>query len=157
MKVLIDLHPVHFLSLYLGAFTDDQACLVLIFPKSESPQVTIDWCNPATPNLNPSTTLTSHQVSPSLRNPVQVKKVDALIHERCVFVVISPFVTIRRHVWNAQPVPYALRPLSVMLITFLDFLIPSQRPEFSIPYAPVHLMHVGFNSSTGEFTAMPKE
>lgn len=32
-----------------------------------------------------------------------------------------------------------------------------KRPEISIPYDPVHLMHVGFNSSTGEFTGMPKE
>ena len=39
----------------------------------------------------------------------------------------------------------------------LDFLTPTKRPEISIPYDPVHLMHVGFNSSTGEFTGMPKE
>ncbi|KAJ3721149.1 STE/STE20/PAKA protein kinase [Lentinula raphanica] len=33
----------------------------------------------------------------------------------------------------------------------------SKRPEISTPYDPVHLTHVGFNSSTGEFTGMPKE
>lgn len=33
----------------------------------------------------------------------------------------------------------------------------SQRPEISTPYDPVHLTHVGFNSSTGEFTGLPKE
>lgn len=33
----------------------------------------------------------------------------------------------------------------------------SQRLEISTPYDPVHLTHVGFNSSTGEFTGLPKE
>jgi len=34
---------------------------------------------------------------------------------------------------------------------------PTKRPEISTPYDPVHLTHVGFNSSTGEFTGLPKE
>ena len=34
---------------------------------------------------------------------------------------------------------------------------PPKRPEISTPYDPVHLTHVGFNSSTGEFTGLPKE
>ncbi|TFK73767.1 Pkinase-domain-containing protein [Pluteus cervinus] len=34
---------------------------------------------------------------------------------------------------------------------------PSKRVEISTPYDPVHLTHVGFNSSTGEFTGLPKE
>ncbi|RDB20838.1 Serine/threonine-protein kinase SMU1 [Hypsizygus marmoreus] len=34
---------------------------------------------------------------------------------------------------------------------------PSKRPEISTPYDPVHLTHVGFNSSTGEFTGLPRE
>ncbi|KAF9454346.1 Pkinase-domain-containing protein [Macrolepiota fuliginosa MF-IS2] len=38
-----------------------------------------------------------------------------------------------------------------------DVFKPSQRPEISTPYDPVHLTHVGFNSSTGEFTGLPKE
>lgn len=38
-----------------------------------------------------------------------------------------------------------------------DFLGPSKRIEISTPYDPVHLTHVGFNSSTGEFTGLPKE
>lgn len=38
-----------------------------------------------------------------------------------------------------------------------DFLNSSKRPEISTPYDPVHLTHVGFNSSTGEFTGLPKE
>ncbi|KAK7686261.1 hypothetical protein QCA50_010481 [Cerrena zonata] len=38
-----------------------------------------------------------------------------------------------------------------------DFLNTSKRPEISTPYDPVHLTHVGFNSSTGEFTGLPKE
>ena len=33
-----------------------------------------------------------------------------------------------------------------------DFLNSNKRPEISTPYDPVHLTHVGFNSSTGEFT-----
>ncbi|KAJ7115981.1 kinase-like domain-containing protein [Mycena epipterygia] len=33
----------------------------------------------------------------------------------------------------------------------------AKRPEISTPYDPVHLTHVGFNSSTGEFTGLPKE
>ena len=33
----------------------------------------------------------------------------------------------------------------------------TRRPEISTPYDPVHLTHVGFNSSTGEFTGLPKE
>jgi p21-activated kinase 1 len=40
----------------------------------------------------------------------------------------------------------------------LGFIFSSQkRPEISTPYDPVHLTHVGFNSSTGEFTGLPKE
>ncbi|KAI0819162.1 kinase-like domain-containing protein [Trametes gibbosa] len=38
-----------------------------------------------------------------------------------------------------------------------DFLSSSKRPEISTPYDPVHLTHVGFNTSTGEFTGLPKE
>jgi len=41
--------------------------------------------------------------------------------------------------------------------TVFDFLGSSKRPEISTPYDPVHLTHVGFNSSTGEFTGLPKE
>ena len=39
----------------------------------------------------------------------------------------------------------------------LPFLNNNKRPEISTPYDPVHLTHVGFNSSTGEFTGLPKE
>jgi len=38
-----------------------------------------------------------------------------------------------------------------------EFLNTNKRPEISTPYDPVHLTHVGFNSSTGEFTGLPKE
>ncbi|CDO73328.1 hypothetical protein BN946_scf185008.g91 [Trametes cinnabarina] len=44
------------------------------------------------------------------------------------------------------------------MFTFVsDFLNSSKRPEISTPYDPVHLTHVGFNTSTGEFTGLPKE
>ena len=32
-----------------------------------------------------------------------------------------------------------------------------KRPDISTPYDPVHLTHVGFNASTGEFFGLPKE
>ncbi|BGP56635.1 hypothetical protein JCM8202v2_004265 [Rhodotorula sphaerocarpa] len=32
-----------------------------------------------------------------------------------------------------------------------------RKTQISTPYDPVHLTHVGFNSSTGEFTGLPKE
>lgn len=38
-----------------------------------------------------------------------------------------------------------------------DILNTQKKPEISTPYDPVHLTHVGFNSSTGEFTGLPKE
>ncbi|KAI0299264.1 kinase-like domain-containing protein [Russula brevipes] len=38
-----------------------------------------------------------------------------------------------------------------------DFFSLNKRPEISTPYDPVHLTHVGFNSSTGEATGLPKE
>ncbi|KAI0343275.1 Pkinase-domain-containing protein [Trametopsis cervina] len=38
-----------------------------------------------------------------------------------------------------------------------DLLNTSKKIEISTPYDPVHLTHVGFNSSTGEFTGLPKE
>lgn len=38
-----------------------------------------------------------------------------------------------------------------------EFLHAPKKPEISTPYDPVHLTHVGFNSSTGEFTGLPKE
>ncbi|KAF5362566.1 hypothetical protein D9756_002377 [Leucocoprinus leucothites] len=44
-----------------------------------------------------------------------------------------------------------------VLGSMLDVFKPNQRPEISTPYDPVHLTHVGFNSSTGEFTGLPKE
>ncbi|TFK86746.1 Pkinase-domain-containing protein [Polyporus arcularius HHB13444] len=44
------------------------------------------------------------------------------------------------------------------VFTFMsDLLNTSKRPEISTPYDPVHLTHVGFNTSTGEFTGLPKE
>jgi p21-activated kinase 1 len=44
-----------------------------------------------------------------------------------------------------------------MLGFMSDLLTSSKRIEISTPYDPVHLTHVGFNSSTGEFTGLPKE
>lgn len=44
-----------------------------------------------------------------------------------------------------------------MLGFMSDFLNTTKRPEISTPYDPVHLTHVGFNTSTGEFTGLPKE
>jgi p21-activated kinase 1 len=43
-----------------------------------------------------------------------------------------------------------------MLGGMFDFLASSKRPEISTAYDPVHLTHVGFKSSTGEFTGLPK-
>src|SRR6266581_206172 len=44
-----------------------------------------------------------------------------------------------------------------MLEFMADHLNLNKRPEVSTPYDPVHRTHVGFNSSTGEFTGLPKE
>ncbi|QRV73985.1 P21-activated kinase 1 [Ceratobasidium sp. AG-Ba] len=44
------------------------------------------------------------------------------------------------------------------MFSFMDgFLTAQKKPEISTPYDPVHLTHVGFNTSTGEFTGLPKE
>jgi p21-activated kinase 1 len=43
------------------------------------------------------------------------------------------------------------------LMSILSSSSSGKRPEISTPYDPVHLTHVGFNSSTGEFTGLPKE
>ncbi|KAI9464232.1 Pkinase-domain-containing protein [Boletus coccyginus] len=51
----------------------------------------------------------------------------------------------------------AIKSKKGMLGFMSDFLNTSKRPEISTPYDPVHLTHVGFNSSTGEFTGLPKE
>ncbi|KAI5999363.1 STE/STE20/PAKA protein kinase [Pisolithus orientalis] len=51
----------------------------------------------------------------------------------------------------------ASKPKKGMLGFMSEFLNTSKRPEISTPYDPVHLTHVGFNSSTGEFTGLPKE
>jgi p21-activated kinase 1 len=67
----------------------------------------------------------------------------------------------------AQPIPQPAGPRSrsstttkakkSVLGSMLDVFKPNQRPEISTPYDPVHLTHVGFNASTGEFTGLPKE
>ncbi|OCB88618.1 hypothetical protein A7U60_g4216 [Sanghuangporus baumii] len=44
-----------------------------------------------------------------------------------------------------------------MLSFMNNFMSGSKRPEISTPYDPVHLTHVGFNASTGEFTGLPRE
>ena len=44
-----------------------------------------------------------------------------------------------------------------MLGFMSDLLGSNKRVEISTPYDPVHLTHVGFNTSTGEFTGLPKE
>ena len=44
-----------------------------------------------------------------------------------------------------------------MLGFMSDFLSSNKPVAISTPYDPVHLTHVGFNSSTGEFTGLPKE
>ena len=44
------------------------------------------------------------------------------------------------------------------MLEFMTNLLNSNKwPEVSTPYDPVHLTHVGFNSSTREFTGLPKE
>ncbi|KAG9041315.1 signal transducing kinase of the PAK [Tulasnella sp. UAMH 9824] len=43
-----------------------------------------------------------------------------------------------------------------MLSLMSDFLSTSKRPEISTPYDPVHLTHIGFNSSTGRYTGVPR-
>ena len=45
-----------------------------------------------------------------------------------------------------------------MFANFMTEFLGSNKPvAISTPYDPVHLTHVGFNSSTGEFTGLPKE
>jgi p21-activated kinase 1 len=44
-----------------------------------------------------------------------------------------------------------------MLGFMSDFLGSNKHIAISTPYDPVHLTHVGFNSTTGEFTGLPKE
>ncbi|KAF5316193.1 hypothetical protein D9619_006512 [Psilocybe cf. subviscida] len=51
----------------------------------------------------------------------------------------------------------ASKPKKGMLGLMSEMFNSSKRPEISTPYDPVHLTHVGFNSSTGEFTGLPKE
>lgn len=44
------------------------------------------------------------------------------------------------------------------MLGFVSELLGSnKRVEISTPYDPIHLTHVGFNTSTGEFTGLPKE
>ncbi|EJD07244.1 uncharacterized protein FOMMEDRAFT_100401 [Fomitiporia mediterranea MF3/22] len=43
------------------------------------------------------------------------------------------------------------------MLSFMNFMSSTKRPEISTPYDPVHLTHVGFNASTGEFTGLPRE
>jgi p21-activated kinase 1 len=43
------------------------------------------------------------------------------------------------------------------VLGLMSMFSQSKRIEISTPYDPVHLTHVGFNSSTGEFTGLPKE
>ncbi|KAF4610865.1 hypothetical protein D9613_007049 [Agrocybe pediades] len=49
------------------------------------------------------------------------------------------------------------KPKKGVLGLMSEMFNPTKRPEISTPYDPVHLTHVGFNSSTGEFTGLPKE
>ncbi|KAF8329444.1 kinase-like domain-containing protein [Cantharellus anzutake] len=49
------------------------------------------------------------------------------------------------------------KPKKGVLSFMTEFLGTAKKPEISTPYDPVHLTHVGFNSSTGEFTGLPKE
>jgi p21-activated kinase 1 len=49
------------------------------------------------------------------------------------------------------------KPKKGVLSLVSEIFNPTKRPEISTPYDPVHLTHVGFNSSTGEFTGLPKE
>lgn len=38
-----------------------------------------------------------------------------------------------------------------------DVFVVPRRPEISTPYDPVHVTHVGYNATTGEFTGLPRE
>ena len=49
------------------------------------------------------------------------------------------------------------KPKKGVLSLVSEMFNSTKRPEISTPYDPVHLTHVGFNSSTGEFTGLPKE
>ena len=44
-----------------------------------------------------------------------------------------------------------------MVGILIDFLKSHKRPEISGAYDPVHITHVSFDPSTGEFTGLPKE
>jgi len=55
-------------------------------------------------------------------------------------------------------VPRSTVDLELCVLTlYTELLGPGKRPEISTPFDPVHLTHVGFNSSTGEFTGLPRE
>ena len=43
------------------------------------------------------------------------------------------------------------------MFNLMSLISSPRRLEISTPYDPVHLTHVGFNASTGEFTGLPRE
>ncbi|KAJ1652316.1 hypothetical protein IWQ61_007319 [Dispira simplex] len=44
-----------------------------------------------------------------------------------------------------------------LMSSFSELLSGEKKTEISLPYNPVHITHVGFNSDTGEFTGLPRE
>jgi p21-activated kinase 1 len=44
-----------------------------------------------------------------------------------------------------------------MLGLFANILKPNKRPEISVPHNPLHVTHVGFDTSTCKFTGLPKD
>jgi hypothetical protein len=84
--------------------------------------------------------------------PFMATVLDGLPRKSYVDAVISPG---RSHGYNRSGTVTA-KGKKGMLGFMTDFLNSNKRPEISTPYDPVHLTHVGFNFSTGEFTGLPK-
>jgi p21-activated kinase 1 len=59
--------------------------------------------------------------------------------------------------WRSRGGAAAAKGKKRMLGIMTDFLKPNKRPEISTPREPLHLTHVGFDSSTRKFTGLPKD
>lgn len=74
----------------------------------------------------------------------------------------SPFSSSSASPFCCFPISYPAFPRTPSTIQskmgkFMSELMNTpKRPKIGVPWDPVHLTHVGFNSSTGEFTGLPR-
>ncbi|KND88170.1 Serine/threonine-protein kinase MST20 [Tolypocladium ophioglossoides CBS 100239] len=144
---------------FIGAPFDGAAILSRIeATKISSPQASVQRQNAPPPLLKSSTD--SRLAVPALRSSVSFSNMDPSISEKVVGgrMAESQVTSPKRYSDEAKESKPAMLRKKSGFSAIVNSLVGSQKkPVISAPENPVHVTHVGYDSSTGQFTGLPKE